>query len=92
MAALAVALLQLPYGYYVLLRLVVCGVCIYLAVQEENAGRKAWVWVLGAVAILYNPIFRIHLTRDIWSVVNIATILLLVVHMWSMRTLGKQTL
>ncbi|MCL6678632.1 hypothetical protein LZ519_04775 [Sphingomonas sp. RG327] len=92
MAALAVALLELPYGYYVLLRLVVCGVCIHLAVQENNAGRTGWTWVLGAVAILYNPIFRIHLNRDIWSVVNIATILLFVVHMRSMRTVSKQTL
>lgn len=83
MAALAAALLDLPYGYYVLLRLLVCGVCIYLAAREREDGRNTWVWLLGGCAVLYNPIFRIHLNRDIWSVVNIATIGLFAVHMWS---------
>lgn len=83
MMALAVALLELPYGYYTLLRLLVCGVCIYLATQEVQVGRTGWAWVLGGVAVLYNPIFRIHLNREIWSIVNVATIGLLAVHMRS---------
>lgn len=84
MAALAAALLKWPYGYYVVLRVLVCGACIYLAVQEKNAGRVGWSWVLGGVAVLYNPIFRIHLNREFWDVVNVATILLFAIHMWSL--------
>lgn len=82
-AALAVALLDMPYGYYVLLRVLVCGVCIYLAIEETKAGRSGWTWVFGGVAVLYNPIFQIHLDREVWSIVNVATIAMLVVHMWS---------
>jgi hypothetical protein len=26
------------------------------------------------MAVIYNPIIRIHLTREIWSAVNIATV------------------
>jgi hypothetical protein len=84
-AALAAALMDLPYGYYVLLRLLVCGICIYLAVRELEIGRTGWVWILGGCAVLYNPIFRIHLNREIWSIVNVVTIGLLAVHMWSQR-------
>lgn len=81
--ALGVALLEMPYGYYMLLRLLVCGVCIYLAVDDAHRGRTDWAWMLGGVAVLYNPVFRIPLSREIWSVVNVATILLFTGHMWA---------
>ena len=81
MVALGVALFDMPYGYYGLLRLLVCGVCLHLAAQEGNGG-SGWVWALGGCALLYNPIFTIHLGREIWSIVNVATIALLATHMW----------
>jgi hypothetical protein len=85
MAALAAALFEWPYGYYVLLRLLVCGVCIYLAAWDASLKRVPWIWVLGGCAVLYNPFMRIHLDREIWAVVNVATIGLLALHMWSHR-------
>jgi len=85
MAALSVALLEMPYGYYTLLRLLVCGVCLYLVAWDSEHGRKSWVWVLGGCAVLYNPVFRIHLDRELWSFVNVATIGLFAAHMWSHR-------
>jgi hypothetical protein len=81
MVALGVALFDMPYGYYGLLRVLVCGVCLYLAAKEGDGG-SGWVWILGGCALLYNPIFKFHLGREIWAVVNIATIALLAAHMW----------
>jgi len=63
-----------PYEYYIVLRLVCCAAFAYLAVQAFHREKQAWVWVLGITAVVYNPIFRVHLTRGIWSVVNVATI------------------
>ena len=63
-----------PYGYYIVLRWVCCVAFAYLAVQAFRQHKKTWVWVLGITAAVYNPIFRVHLTRGIWSVVNVATI------------------
>ena len=63
-----------PYGYYTLLRWVCCGVFAYLAVQAFQQRREGWVWVLGITAALYNPVSPVHLTREIWSVVNVVTI------------------
>jgi lipoprotein signal peptidase len=63
-----------PYGYYVVLRLVCCAAFAYLAVQAVDQEKKGWAWLLGVTAVVYNPIMPIHLTREIWSVVNIATI------------------
>lgn len=63
-----------PYGYYILLRWVCCAAFAYLAFQALVQKKECWVWALGITAIVYNPVIRIHLTRDIWSVVNVATI------------------
>jgi len=63
-----------PYGYYVLLRWVVCGVFAYLALQAFEKGIMNWIWVLGITAVVYNPIFKIHLGREVWSLVNLVTV------------------
>ena len=74
-----------PYGYYVLLRVVLCGISVYLTWRAYQLGNPGWAWTLVIVAVVYNPILRIHLTRGIWSVVNVVTIILLAVSMWTLR-------
>lgn len=73
-----------PYGYYVLLRFAICGMAIYLAFRAHELEKTPWVWVFAVTAILYNPLIRVHLTREIWSVVNVATIVLFA---WSIYVL-----
>jgi len=65
-----------PYAYYTLLRWVCCGVFAYLAFQSFEQKMQGWVWILGGTALLYNPVFRVHLNREIWSVVNVVTIII----------------
>ena len=59
-----------PYGYYVLLRIVCCGMFGYLAVMAHQQEKKEWTWILGITAFIYNPIFRVSLNREIWTVVS----------------------
>ena len=68
-----------PYGYYILLRIVCCAICAYLALAAASTEKTNWTWTLGVFAVIYNPIIRIHLTREIWSVVNVITIVILAV-------------
>ncbi len=63
-----------PYGYYILLRCVCCIAFVYLAIQAWNLEKNGWVWSLGVTAAIYNPILRVHSTRELWSVVNLVTI------------------
>ena len=72
-----------PYGYYVLLRVVICGISVYLAYQAFDRGRTGWVWTLGIVAVVYNPLIRVHMTREFWSVVNVVTIGIIVATIWT---------
>ncbi len=64
-----------PYGYYVLLRIVCCGIFALLAFLTIDRGQHQ-AWAFGLTAVVYNPVIRIHLTRDIWEVINWATIAL----------------
>jgi len=63
-----------PYGYYILLRWICFGIFAYLAFKAFNQEQQGWVWILGITAAVYNPIIRVHLTRQIWSVLNVITI------------------
>ena len=80
-----------PYGYYVLLRWVCCGVFAYLAVQAFAQGKSGWVWVLGVSAAIYNPVLRVHLTRFIWSIVNVASIAITVASAFVLTTETDKT-
>ncbi len=62
-----------PYGYYQVMRWIVCAAFAFLAVRSlGDRPALAWVWI--ACAGIYNPIIPVHSTRAVWSVVNVATI------------------
>jgi hypothetical protein len=74
-----------PYGYYILLRFVLCGIMAYLAFRAMERDSLSWTWALGIGAVIYNPIIRVHLNREIWSVVNVATIIVLIAFLLQSR-------
>lgn len=71
-----------PYGYYILLRWICCGVFSYLAVKASKYNQEEWAWVFGVIAAIYNPIFRVPFGREVWTVVNLATIVAAVISMF----------
>ncbi len=68
-----------PYGYYILLRLIVCASFAYIAIKTFSKIKNGWTWVFGITAGVYNPVIKMHLGREIWSIVNIITVILIVV-------------
>lgn len=79
-----IALVPLPYGYYIFLRVVLCTAAAYLAWTEYEEVKAVNGWIVGLVvlSIVYNPIIRVHLTREIWSGINVATVAFLGAHMF----------
>lgn len=71
---LFVAVFSWPYSYYMFLRVVIFFTSIYLVTQLQE--HKEWKWIFIFMAILYNPLFEIHLTRGLWTPINIASALL----------------
>ncbi len=77
-AMLLGALADLPYGYYQLLRFVVCGVSVYVAYMAYK-WQKIWAtWLFGFIALLFNPLIPIHLSREIWQPIDLICALLFV--------------
>ena len=79
-AAAAMLLLgaaPLPYGYYVLLRLVACCVFAFAAFVAFDRKHKLLPWVFGFMALVFNPIIKIHFPKEMWAVVDIAAGILL---------------
>ncbi len=74
-----------PYGYYVLLRVVCCAAFAYLAFQVFAREKQGWIWTFGVIAVVYNPVFRIHLTRGIWSAINIITIVIAIASVFVLK-------
>lgn len=59
-----------PYGFYTLLRIVVCGSSLYIAFSAATLNKKLWVWIMGATAVLFNPLIPIHLHRSTWQAID----------------------
>lgn len=68
---LLLAIFPWPYGYYVFLRWVVflaSGFLVYLA---HNLGKIGWVVLFALIAILFNPLVRVSLDREVWFLIDL---------------------
>jgi hypothetical protein len=67
-----------PYGYYQLLRFVVCGVSVYIAFVAYG-WKKLWAtWLFGFIAVLFNPLIPIHLSRELWQPIDLVCAVLFI--------------
>ena len=75
--AVVVGLAELPYGYYMLLRLLLCGISLFLVFGAKLNLEDWHRWTLGGLAVLYNPVLPIYLgEKGLWIIANIATVVL----------------
>jgi hypothetical protein len=74
-----------PYAFYILLRLVVCGSAIYLAARAHRMGKTLWVWVMGGIVILFNPLVPPHLRRSDWLPIDLVAAVVFAVSVWTLR-------
>lgn len=75
---LFIALWDLPYWYYQILRWIIFWVSWYLAFLFFEKNNEKWIWIFWLIAILFNPISTIHLDKEIWSIINIIVAILLI--------------
>jgi hypothetical protein len=85
-AVLAILLLlclaDMPYGYYQFVRfasMVGFGILAYQSSESEN---KTFMIVYGALALLFQPFFKIALGRELWNVVDIIVAVGLIVSLF----------
>jgi hypothetical protein len=60
-----------PYGYYQFVRLAALLGFGYLAYHANERGAKNEVFIYLALAILFQPFFKIALGRSLWNVIDV---------------------
>jgi hypothetical protein len=84
-AMLLAALARHRYDYYTLLRWVVCGVAAFAAFRAGTFNKGGWVLALAIVALVFNPVVPVHLTRETWAFIDVGTAVLLAASVMSDR-------
>lgn len=75
-AMLLGALGEWPYGYYTLLRWVTSAAAVLVAIFAYQWQRIWAVVVFAFVALLFNPLVPVHLSRSTWRPIDIGAALL----------------
>jgi len=78
-----------PYGFYTFLRIAVCASAIYLSWYSNQINKGAWLWIFVFVALLFNPVIPVHLTRNVWVLIDLATALVFVSSIVVLRKKGE---
>jgi len=72
-ALLFIGAAPLPYGYYMFLRIAACGFFIWASIVTYEKRSQYLPWVFGLLALLFNPIIKIHLPKELWAIIDICS-------------------
>lgn len=61
------AIADLPFGFYRLVRWVACGVAIAAAMQMHINKQVGWVWIFGIIALIFNPLVPFYFPKGVWK-------------------------
>jgi hypothetical protein len=77
---LFICLIDLPIGYYTLLRIVVTIGSVAVVITEFENGLNIWVFSFGLMAILFNPLIPIYLNdKSAWMPIDIIAGILFII-------------
>ena len=85
---LFICLLDMPYGYYQFVRVAATLVFVVLALQSYNSKLNAMTVVYVLLAILFQPIEKIALGREIWNALDALVGLSLLLIAWREKNLA----
>lgn len=84
------AIADLPYGFYRLVRWLTCGVAIASAMQWHAKERVGWVWIMALIAILFNPLMPFYFPKNIWMIFDAAVGACFIASYWQLRPLIEE--
>ncbi len=68
---LLICLLDMPYGYYELVRFIAMMGFAFLAFKTIQQARQTELFIYIGLALLFQPFFKIALGRTIWNIVDV---------------------
>jgi hypothetical protein len=73
------------YSYYILLRWAIFISSIIVAIGFYNSKITGWALVFGAIAFLFNPIFPVYLSRQMWTPIDFISAVLFFIAAYSKK-------
>lgn len=70
-AVLFIGAFHMPYGYYVLLRIITTVTFAWASYTSYNKRYNVLPWLLLIAAFLFNPFIKVYLFKDIWELIDI---------------------
>lgn len=86
---LLLCLFDMPYGYYQFVRFAAMIVFAYLAYSANEQTNKNEVFIYIALAVLFQPFFKIALGRIIWNIVDLIVGISLIISLFYKKTRNK---
>lgn len=78
MASMLIAcLLDMPYGYYQIVRFISMVVFAYLAYEYYKLNNVVISYMFVALALLFQPFMKVSLGRTIWNIVDVVVAIML---------------
>ena len=68
----------MPYVYYEFIRFISLIGFVYLSYKSYEEGNKSLFFIYAALAILFQPLFKIYLGRTLWNIVDVIVALFLI--------------
>ena len=82
---LLLAIPRLPYGYYILLRWVVSLTALFSTWVAYEYKYKFWVFMMGGITILFNPITPVYLPKATWIVIDLVGAVIFLVSIFHIK-------
>ena len=68
---LLLCLADMPYGFYQLVRFAAAGAFAYLSYEYFKLKKEGLGFVFAALALLFQPFFKVALGRVVWNIVDV---------------------
>jgi hypothetical protein len=76
---LCLCLAHMPYGYYQFVRFFSLIAFGYLAFDAYHNNKQGLMILFGSLALLFQPLIKISLGRQLWNIVDVVVAIMLVV-------------
>ncbi|QEK52823.1 hypothetical protein FYC62_14985 [Pedobacter aquae] len=81
-ALLLLCLLNLPYGLYQLFRVIFTIGFVLLAIKANEDKKQTELTIFIVLAVLFQPLLKIPLGREIWNILDVVVALGLIVNLF----------
>jgi hypothetical protein len=74
-----------PYGYYILLRWMITISAVFLLSLAYESKKTFWLFSMGIIAILFNPIIPVYLNKETWVMIDLIVAILFLVSIFKIK-------